>query len=816
MGCCVCKSCKEGGKYWRHYQKFVVGINVGKDVDPSFYEPYLDAFAYVGLTKAHVIRLLNVFFQVDTDKGGTISTLEMLMFLDVERTEFSEAVFGIFDYDRSDEIDFKEYVLAMWNYCSMSDAEMPCFAFHIFAKDYGRDGKLMKLEQCDFYLDTIFGKDGKRGNTLVAKKVTSDALRLACGGLYDYGVDEKKFADFTKKHHLAIAPCVELQRRLRSKVCGASFWRARTKWRRRNFRGKTWAEIEAGLNKFLMSLMEKKKAAAPKVQIRTTLRSSEKEKKEKKVKKVKLRELTPEEEEELAAKKKGFRTIMVHGYEQVVRADVADDMVKRGDLEAEPPQAKAATSDFKDDRHPEPDPPGANLKIKPIRVKRSRNESIEAIRELHRLKHHRGAKGRNGAPPRDPTGGVRPSSRGSFRTPGALESRGLRVEPRPQTAYPTMQVSGRLAGSPARRPSTADGARDDEPLVRPKTAPAPVNRGNIPGLEHFADAGRVAQIKRFTGASARLHATTLEPEAPTLSREEEWMNRPTVLEAAEIFDDGYGYRLPSRGGTGSYKLGGMTLIYDFTPDEPPPAALPPPAEPAKPPTVKEMQQAIRDYMEIAADDETPLAELIDGACARLEIDATELEGRTLKEKTRLCFQRIRGGDDDDAAGGGGAAADEAAPLLGDGAAGANAADVLVIEHGPSDDEPSLEPETSAEASAEAPAEEPAEALAIAPAAAPAKPKRGFSFGRSSSRGASPSSTALTVLDATDDDAAAAAPESEAEPAAPEDGAAAEAGKPPRRGGFFSSSSSKKNKKKQVYLKTEPEVMSFAAEPPPAF
>ena len=84
MGCCVCKSCKEGGKYWRHYQKFVVGINVGKDVDPSFYEPYLDAFAYVGLTKAHVIRLLNVFFQVDTDKGGTISTLEMLMFLDVD------------------------------------------------------------------------------------------------------------------------------------------------------------------------------------------------------------------------------------------------------------------------------------------------------------------------------------------------------------------------------------------------------------------------------------------------------------------------------------------------------------------------------------------------------------------------------------------------------------------------------------------------------------------------------------------------------------------------------------------------------------
>ena len=123
MGCCECKSCKEGGKYWRHYQKFVVGINVGKDVDPSFYEPYLDAFAYVGLTKAHVIRLLNVFFQVDTDKGGTISTLEMLMFLDVERTEFSEAVFGIFDYDRADEIDFKEYVLAMWNYCSMSDAE---------------------------------------------------------------------------------------------------------------------------------------------------------------------------------------------------------------------------------------------------------------------------------------------------------------------------------------------------------------------------------------------------------------------------------------------------------------------------------------------------------------------------------------------------------------------------------------------------------------------------------------------------------------------------------------------------------------------
>lgn len=57
--------------------RVVKGINVVKGIDPSFYEPYLDTFSFLGLGQKHTIRLLNIFFLVDTDMGGSISTLEV-------------------------------------------------------------------------------------------------------------------------------------------------------------------------------------------------------------------------------------------------------------------------------------------------------------------------------------------------------------------------------------------------------------------------------------------------------------------------------------------------------------------------------------------------------------------------------------------------------------------------------------------------------------------------------------------------------------------------------------------------------------------
>ena len=46
------------------------------------------------------------------------------MFLDVERARFTKRIFSIFDNDKSGQIDFREFVLSIWNYCTLGKSSL--------------------------------------------------------------------------------------------------------------------------------------------------------------------------------------------------------------------------------------------------------------------------------------------------------------------------------------------------------------------------------------------------------------------------------------------------------------------------------------------------------------------------------------------------------------------------------------------------------------------------------------------------------------------------------------------------------------------
>lgn len=77
-------------------------------------------FNALQISRNEVRDLYKVFCKADLDGGGTINLLELLTIVDVERTPFTKRVFSIFDDDGSGEIDFGEFVLALWNYCTLS------------------------------------------------------------------------------------------------------------------------------------------------------------------------------------------------------------------------------------------------------------------------------------------------------------------------------------------------------------------------------------------------------------------------------------------------------------------------------------------------------------------------------------------------------------------------------------------------------------------------------------------------------------------------------------------------------------------------
>ena len=81
-------------------------------------------FETLQLSGRDVSKLLNVFNQVDADHSKFIGCVEFLTLMNVERTPFSERVFSIFDEDHSGKIDFREFVLSLWNYCTLSPATL--------------------------------------------------------------------------------------------------------------------------------------------------------------------------------------------------------------------------------------------------------------------------------------------------------------------------------------------------------------------------------------------------------------------------------------------------------------------------------------------------------------------------------------------------------------------------------------------------------------------------------------------------------------------------------------------------------------------
>jgi hypothetical protein len=50
-----------------------------------------------------------------------VDIAEVLVHLHVEKTFFNKRVFGLLDSDASGELNFEEFMVGLWNYCSIED-----------------------------------------------------------------------------------------------------------------------------------------------------------------------------------------------------------------------------------------------------------------------------------------------------------------------------------------------------------------------------------------------------------------------------------------------------------------------------------------------------------------------------------------------------------------------------------------------------------------------------------------------------------------------------------------------------------------------
>eukprot|EP01032_Pedospumella_encystans_P031606 gene31606-35683_t len=127
------------------------------------FQEWMSQFQAMQLSKSEVRTLYYIFARVDFDKSGQIALAELLAHIDLERTRFTERIFSIFDADGSGEIDFREFVLSLWNYCTLTKATLDMFAFDLYDKD--GSGELSGKEVTQMLQD-IYGKKEVKSNYL--------------------------------------------------------------------------------------------------------------------------------------------------------------------------------------------------------------------------------------------------------------------------------------------------------------------------------------------------------------------------------------------------------------------------------------------------------------------------------------------------------------------------------------------------------------------------------------------------------------------------------------------------------------------------
>jgi hypothetical protein len=90
----------------------------------SIRREWMDVFKAMKLQHGEVKAMFAIYNRVDSDRSGSIDVVELLTLLDIERTAFTERIFSAFDKDHTGKIDFYEFVVSLWKFCTLGNGSL--------------------------------------------------------------------------------------------------------------------------------------------------------------------------------------------------------------------------------------------------------------------------------------------------------------------------------------------------------------------------------------------------------------------------------------------------------------------------------------------------------------------------------------------------------------------------------------------------------------------------------------------------------------------------------------------------------------------
>jgi serine/threonine-protein phosphatase 2B regulatory subunit len=172
--------------------------------------------------------LFDSFLKIDADWSGAVDLQELCQYFDIPETRFTARIFASIDEDESGQLDFVEYVLGIYNICTMDAGMLSNFVFDVV--DVSHVG-FLTAAQLDAILRLLYDVPSVDGNPELQRMLE------AADSNGDGVVDRDELRALLEAHPAAYQPLLRIQSALQSKTMGVPWWRQAQRARFTRFPG---------------------------------------------------------------------------------------------------------------------------------------------------------------------------------------------------------------------------------------------------------------------------------------------------------------------------------------------------------------------------------------------------------------------------------------------------------------------------------------------------------------------------------------------------------------------------------------------------
>jgi len=162
-------------------------------------------FKALGWNDDTVERFWSVFCKINQSSTGQVTISEFLTFFSLDRSKYVEKCFLYFDAAGGKSIDFLEFIVSVWNICTLKIDTLANFTFDLY--DLDSDGEL-SLPEIERMVLELYGNVGRLNG--IGKKILDNVNSFAeeRGGF----LNQTSFTVYTMNHSMLLFPAFQIQR----------------------------------------------------------------------------------------------------------------------------------------------------------------------------------------------------------------------------------------------------------------------------------------------------------------------------------------------------------------------------------------------------------------------------------------------------------------------------------------------------------------------------------------------------------------------------------------------------------------------------